>query len=84
MYPPSCLSAIWAVPNSSDDVLGCPVEMYPYFVFPRCGLRQTPRMACSVVHYAWGRIRLGKLSYVEEPIGDRVGVDILAMSLGDP
>ncbi|OWM71804.1 hypothetical protein CDL15_Pgr001011 [Punica granatum] len=45
-------------------------------------------MACSVVHYAWGRIRLGKLSYVEEPIGDRVGVDILAISLaislGDP
>ncbi|PKI74023.1 hypothetical protein CRG98_005586 [Punica granatum] len=34
--------------------------------------------------FSSGRIRLGRLSSLGEPIGDRVGVDNLAISLGDP
>ncbi|PKI56238.1 hypothetical protein CRG98_023369 [Punica granatum] len=38
----------------------------------------------SLGPFSSGRIRLGRLSSVGEPIGDRVGVDNLPISLGDP
>ncbi|PKI40687.1 hypothetical protein CRG98_038942 [Punica granatum] len=47
-------------------------------------LHQTARMVCLVAYCTRGRIYLGGLNCVEEPIGDRVGVDNLAISLGDP
>ncbi|PKI72032.1 hypothetical protein CRG98_007578 [Punica granatum] len=40
-------------------------------------------MVCLVTHCTRGRIHLGGLNCVEEPIGDRVGVDNQIISLGD-